>query len=203
MGIVSGRPVDFLLERTGIGGLVLVGQYGLERLVDGRVTFDPRAEPYVPRIAEVAIEAAERWPRLVIERKGAIAVALHWRTDPGAVPPIDEVSELASRHGLTLLPGRMVVELRPPLPVDKGTAVESLLAGAGVTLGAFAGDDVGDLAAFDALDRLVASGALEQAVRVAVRSEESPPELLDRADAVVDGPEGLVAVLDALARSSG
>jgi trehalose 6-phosphate phosphatase len=146
-------------------------------------------------VAAVAPAAADRWPRLVIERKGAIAVALHWRTDPGAVPPIDEVSELASRHGLTLLPGRMVVELRPPLPVDKGTAVESLLSGAGILHGAFAGDDVGDLAAYDALDRMVASGALEHAVRVAVRSEESPPELVDRADAVVDGPEGLVAAL--------
>jgi trehalose 6-phosphate phosphatase len=198
VGIVSGRPVDFLQEHVGIEGLVLVGQYGLEHLVDGRVTFDSRAEPYVQRVAEIATEAGERWPRLVIERKGAIAVALHWRTDPGAVPPIDEVSELASRHGLTLLPGRMVVELRPPLPVDKGTAVESLLSGSAVSWGAFAGDDVGDLAAFDALDRMVASGALEEAVRLAVRSEESPPELLDRADAIVDGPEGLVDALRAL-----
>ena len=126
-------------------------------------------------------------PAAPIERKGAIAVTLHWRTDPAAEPPI-AVSELASRHGLALLPGRMAVELRPPLPVDKGTAVEALLAGSGVARGAFAGDDHGDLAAFDALDRMVASGALEDAVRIAVRSEESPPELLDRADPSSTGP---------------
>jgi trehalose 6-phosphate phosphatase len=200
VGVVSGRPVDFLRERTDIDGLALVGQYGLERLVDGRIVFDPGAEPYVARVAAIAQEAAERWPRLVIERKGTIAVALHWRTVPGAAPPIDEVSELAARNGLSLLPGRMVVELRPPLDVDKGTAVEALLGAGGITTAAFAGDDVGDVAAFDALDRMVASGALDAAVRVAVRSEESPDELLTRADAIVDAPEGLTAALAELAR---
>jgi len=199
VGIVSGRPVDFLRAHTDIDGLALVGQYGLERLVDGRIAFDPGAEPYVGPVNEVATAAAERWPRLVIERKGSIAVALHWRTVPDAAPPIDEVSELASRHGLSLLPGRMVVELRPPVTIDKGTAVEALLGGEGITHAAFAGDDVGDLAAFDALDRLVANGALDTAVRVGVRSEESPAELLSRADAIVDGPAGLVAALAALA----
>ncbi len=198
VAIVSGRPVDFLREHVAVAGLALVGQYGLERLVDRRVVFEPEAEPYVGPVAAVAEEAAARWPRVVVERKGQIAVALHWRMVPEAAPPIDEVSELASRHGLALLPGRMVVELRPPLAVDKGTAVESLLGGDGITRAGFAGDDVGDLAAFDALDRLVAAGALETAVRVAVRSEESPDALLARADAIVDGPEGLVTALDAL-----
>ncbi len=200
VGIVSGRPVDFLRERIGIDGLALVGQYGLERLVDGRIVFDPAAEPFVAPVAAALGEARARWPRLVIERKGAIAVALHWRTAPDAAPPIDEVSDLANQHGLALLPGRMVVELRPPLPVDKGTAVESLLGGRGIEAAAFAGDDVGDVAAFDALDSLVATGAVTTAVKVAVRSEESPDALLSRADNVVDGPAGLVAALRTLAR---
>jgi trehalose 6-phosphate phosphatase len=198
VAIVSGRPVDFLRDHTGIDGLVLVGQYGLERLVDGQIMFDPGAEPYVETVATVADEAAARWPRLVIERKSSIAVALHWRTVPDAAPPIDEVSELAIGHGLSLLLGRMVVELRPPLSVDKGTAVEALLGSAGITRAAFAGDDVGDVAAFDALDGLTAAGALDLGVKVAVRSEETPEPLLSRADAVVEGPEGLVAALRAL-----
>jgi trehalose 6-phosphate phosphatase len=203
VAIVSGRPIAFLRERVGIDGVVLVGQYGMEHLVDDHIVFDPDAEPYVGPVAAVAAEAASRWPRLVIERKGSIAVALHWRTVPDAAPPVDDVGELAARHGLALLPGRMVVELRPPLAVDKGTAVESLLSRAGISRAAFAGDDVGDLAAFDALDRLTELGVLETAVRVAVVSEETPAELLRRADATVDGPPGLGAALEELEGSSG
>jgi trehalose 6-phosphate phosphatase len=81
--------------------------------------------------------------------------------------------------------------------VDKGTAVEELAAGASAAL--FIGDDRGDLAAFDALTRLVDEGRLAQAVRVAVRSAEAPAELLERADLVVDGPVGALRLLDELA----
>ena len=87
----------------------------------------------------------------------------------------------------------MAVELRPPVPVDKGTVVEELCAG--LEAAAFAGDDAGDLAAFDALDRLQRDGRLAHAVRIGVRSAEAPPELMARADVAVDGPAGLAALL--------
>ena len=61
----------------------------------------------------------------------------------------------------------------------------------------FLGDDVGDLPAFDALDRLAAAGV--HTVRVAVSTEEAPQEVLERADVVVDGPAGALAVLERLA----
>jgi trehalose 6-phosphate phosphatase len=198
VGVVSGRPVDFLRDRIGIDGVRLVGQYGLEWLDGDDVRCDPRAEPFVDSVKAVATEAEARWPRLVVERKGRLAVALHWRTAPDAAPGTGEVEALAARHGLDVLPGRMVVELRPPLPVDKGAAVESMVLDAGVRVAAFAGDDRGDLSAFDALDRLVADDRLEAAVRVGVRSEEAPPELLARADVVVDGPAGLARLLGTL-----
>jgi trehalose 6-phosphate phosphatase len=66
---------------------------------------------------------------------------------------------------------------------------------------AFAGDDAGDLAAFDALDRLQRDGTLRAAVRVAVRSNEAPVDLIARADVVVDGPAGLAALLAELGES--
>jgi len=200
VGVVSGRPVEFLRNRVGIEGVVLVGQYGMERLLDGEIVCDARAEPYVPVVAAATADAEQRWPGLVVERKGRLAVALHWRTVPDAAPDLDEVRALAERHGLAVLPGRMVVELRPRVEVDKGTAVEHLVGESRVTAAAFAGDDRGDLAAFDALDRLTGTGTLLTAVRVGVRSEEAPEELLDRADQVVDGPHGLATELHALAR---
>lgn len=191
VGVVSGRPIEFLRDRLPIAGLALVGQYGLERLVGDEIVCNPDAERFADAVAAAEAEAEERWPRLVIERKGRLAVALHWRTVPDAAPVRADVQALAARHGLDLLPGRMVVELRPPVAIDKGTGLEALLRGSRVAVAGFAGDDRGDLAAFDALDRLVDDGTLETAVRIAVRSEEAPPELITRADLVVDGPRGL------------
>jgi trehalose 6-phosphate phosphatase len=203
VGVVSGRPVEFLRARLPVDGLALVGQYGLERLAGTEIRRDPRAEPYVAGVAAAASEAASRWPRLVIERKGDVAVALHWRTVPDDAPDADAVRALADAHDLALLPGRMVIELRPPLPVDKGAAVETLLVESGASAAAFAGDDHGDLTAFDALDRLQSQQLLDAAIRIAIRSEEAPVELLERADLVVDGPGGLAALLEPLRASIG
>jgi trehalose 6-phosphate phosphatase len=88
------------------------------------------------------------------------------------------------------------VELHPPVPTDKGTVVEA--AAGRFAAAAFFGDDIGDLPAFDGLDRLASAGLAT--VRVAVRTEEAPAELLRRADLVVDGPEGALAVFEELAR---
>jgi trehalose 6-phosphate phosphatase len=94
---------------------------------------------------------------------------------------------------------RMGMELRAPVPVDKGTVVAELAAGRHAAL--FAGDDHGDLVGFAALDQLVASGRLDHAVRVAVRSDEAPPALLEAADYQVDGPAGMAALLRRIADS--
>ncbi len=95
--------------------------------------------------------------------------------------------------GLELHPARMAVELRPPVPMDKGTVVEELCDG--LAAAGFGGDDAGDLAAFAALERLAGSARLGHAVRIGVSSAEGPPELLTRADVVVDGPAGLAELL--------
>ncbi len=200
VGVVSGRPVEFLARAIDLPGLTLVGQYGLERLEAGRVVVDPRAEAFLPAVAAAAAEIEAALPGLLVERKAGVAATVHWRTAPDREREAIAVTEdVARRHGLTVHPTRMARELRPQVPVDKGTAVESLLTG--LTAACFAGDDRGDLGAFDALDRLVDDAQLEYAAKVAVRSAEAPPELVARADVVVDGPPGLVAVLEALAEA--
>ena len=90
----------------------------------------------------------------------------------------------------------MAVELRPPVPVDKGTTVVDLSRHAKTV--AVAGDDAGDLPAFAALRALAQTGALEHAVTIGVASDEGPPEV-GAADLVVDGPSGLAELLDGLA----
>ena len=205
VAIVSGRPVSFLREHVTLDGVVLVGQYGLERLVDGEVVIDERALAYVDAVRAAADAATRAWPDLLVERKGDVAFTVHWRRAPTAAPDADVLAALAHQYGLTLQPARMAAELRPPVPTDKGTAFEALLEhGGGWDAAAFIGDDVADLAAFDALDRMeraaVTTARPLRVARVAVRSDEAPPELLARADIVVDGPPGVADLLSRLAR---
>ena len=92
-----------------------------------------------------------------------------------------------------MLPTRSAIELRPPVSIDKADAVRTIVDDYDV--GAFAGDDTGDLPAFAALDELVRENALREAVKIGVASSEAPPELVGATDVLVDGPAGLVAYL--------
>jgi trehalose 6-phosphate phosphatase len=198
VAVVSGRPTAFLRDALGLDGVEYVGAYGLERIVDGDVTVDDRVRPYVEAVARAATEAEVALPGLRVERKGEVAVTVHWREHPERGAEATEWAALAApRLGLDApLRGRMAVELRPPVPVDKGTTVAELAAG--MTLAAFAGDDAGDLPAFAALRALESTGELTNAVTIGVSSPESPADI-GEADVVVDGPIGLAAVLDELA----
>jgi trehalose 6-phosphate phosphatase len=202
VGVVSGRPAAFLAERLrGAGPAVrLYGVYGLEWIEDGVVCRDPRAEPWRRAATEVADAARTAFAGegVGVEDKGG-SVTVHWRQAPEAGARVqDFTATWAARTGLSPQPGRMAVELRPPVPIDKGAVVEALARGS--TAACFAGDDAGDLAAFAALDRLAETGT--RAVRLAVADEESPPELVAAADLVVHGPAEALRLLQALAGAS-
>ena len=201
VAVVSGRPAAFLAEHVGVPGITYCGIYGLERWEEGpaggRVVLDPSVAEYSPVVARVAEEAEAALPGVLVERKGAVSVTLHWRTAPQRGEAAQTwAQQVAAAHGLHALPGRMAVELRPPVAVDKGTTVAALARGAAVAV--FAGDDAGDLPAFTALRALAAEGALGAAVAVGVRSDESPPEIAAQ-DVVVEGPAGLGALLAGIA----
>lgn len=201
VGVVSGRTVGFLRSRLPVPGLCLAGLHGSELWVDGEHSVDARVESFRPALAAATAEAAERLPGVRVEQKGGLGATLHWRACPERAAEIRGVAAaVAARHGLMVATGRMIVELRPPVSLDKGTAVDVLAAGHAAAL--FAGDDDGDLAGFDALDRGQVTGRIHRTVRVAVRSPETPAELLERADLVVDGPPAFVALLEDLARTT-
>ena len=199
VAVVSGRPAAFLLDRLGpLAGVRMVGLYGLEWAEGATVVEHTDAARWRDVITAVVGEAdAAAPPGVTVEPKG-LSVTLHVRSVPQLGDWALQWATLAAeRHGLVIHPARKSVELRPPVPVDKGSVVEDLLTGLGA--GCFMGDDIGDLPAFDALDRLAAGGLA--AVRVAVRSAEAPPELLRRADVVLDGPIGALGLLEELASS--
>ena len=93
-----------------------------------------------------------------------------------------------------------MLEVRPPVPVDKGQAVDELLRRANdITSALYAGDDATDLDAWDALDRALEDGRLTTRVRVGVASDEGPGAIRERADLVVDGINGFAEALELLA----
>ncbi|PJE97386.1 trehalose-phosphatase [Streptomyces carminius] len=206
--IVTGRPAELAARYGGFTGaaglehLVVLGAYGAERwdAATGEVT----APPSPPGVAAVRAELPG-----VLEKAGAPdgtwtedkgrAVAVHTRraADPAAAFELlrEPLAELAERHSLSVEPGRFVLELRPP-GMDKGVALTDFLRETGAGSVLYGGDDLGDLAAYDAVDRL--RGEDVPGVLLCSGSEEVTA-LAERADLVVDGPAGVVGLLGELA----
>ncbi len=146
-------------------------------------------------MAAAADDAARVLGAGAVERKG-LTVALHYRSDPDRESAVVALAgELATRYGLAAHGGKMSVELRPRVKVDKGTVLRELSSGLAAV--AFAGDDLGDLPAFAALNRLRQAGVA--ILSVASAGPETPPEVVAAADLAVDGPDGVLAVLRQLA----
>lgn len=200
VAVVSGRPAAYLAERlAGAGPVELYGLYGLERSLPGseEVVVEPAAEAWRAAVERAAAEAERRVPRgVMVERKG-LALTLHYRRAPHeAKATADLAAHLAGDTGLVAHPGKMSVELRPPVEVDKGAVLRRATSGLAAVL--YAGDDSGDLPAFAELRRLRAGGAAT--LGVVAGGPETPVEVLAAADVVVDGPAGVVGLLRRLAR---
>lgn len=196
VAVVSGRPASFLARHLRLAeapGLVAAGLYGMEYAEGDQVTRHPRAEEWRAVVHRVACEAEEQAPAEVhVERKG-LSLTLHYRTCPHhAVWARQWAEEQAARTGLIVHPARMSDELRPPVEIDKGSVVADLASGLSAVC--FFGDDVGDLPAFAALDRL-AEGDGVATLKVVVASAEAPRPLLDAGDVVVDDPAAALLVL--------
>lgn len=198
LALVTGRPADVVVELGGlvdVPGLVVLGQYGAQRWSDGQVTAD-EALPGVAQARE-ALPAVIAGEGADLEDKG-LAVVVHTRRAPdpdGALERLaGPVAEVAAAAGLEVHPGRLILELRPP-GHDKRHALLSLCEPPPSAV-LFAGDDLGDLPAYDAVDELRARGV--PGVLVCSGSAEGPTELRDRADVVVDGPAGVVELLRSL-----
>ena len=138
--------------------------------------------------------------RVRSEDKNAI-VAFHWRGAPdegAAAAFVRRIAELAEQEGFAVHWGRKVLEVRPPVALDKGVGIARLLRGMPVTAALYVGDDTTDLDAFRRLRRLAESGGLDTAVCAAVSSDEAPEELAREADLTVDGTAGVRELLEAL-----
>ncbi|MFE8010672.1 trehalose-phosphatase [Streptomyces sp. NPDC057418] len=208
VAVITGRPADVAVRYGGFAGvpgldhLVVLGHYGAERWDAVTATVhapDPHpgvaaALAELPAVLERTGAGSGTW----IEEKGR-AVAVHTRRASAPQAAFDALrgplGGLAARHGLIVEPGRLVLELRPP-GVDKGVALAEYVRETGAESVLYAGDDLGDLAAYAAVEELRTAGT----AGLLVCSGTEVPELARRADLLLPGPAAVVGLLAALAQ---
>ena len=205
VGCVSGRRASEARAMVGVGTITYIGSHGAEQLESGwtEAVLDPALDGWADRIARFRRDNDTpelRRARVRVEDKGPI-VAFHWRgaDDEGlAREAVDALAAHAAAAGLDIHWGRKVMEVRPPVRIDKGAGVRALITRTQVRTALYAGDDVTDLDAFRALRELRDEGVLDHCVCVGVASEDGPAAIRDEADLVVDGTTGVLELLAAL-----
>jgi trehalose 6-phosphate phosphatase len=202
---VSGRRASDARRIVSLGTIAYLGSHGSEILRPGAIEpeLDRELHAWTRRVQTFSHEHyGEKLRRLRVrlEDKEAIA-ALHWRGVPDeeeGQAAVEEVAEAAEQAGFTTHWGRKVLEIRPPVRIDKGAGIVGLLRDADVRAAVYVGDDTTDLDAFRGLTELAETGRLEHAVRVGVASDEGPSALEQEADVLVDGTDGVRDLLKAL-----
>jgi trehalose 6-phosphate phosphatase len=204
VAIITGRPAADAARFAGVAdlpNLTVLGHYGRQRWERGQLSGSalPPGLAVARDDLPAVLASAGADPGTWIEDKGE-AVAVHTRRAAEPLTELDRLrapmAELASRTGLALEPGRLVLELRPR-GGDKGEALRELVIERVPAAVLFCGDDLGDRPAFELVRRLRAEGT--PGLLVASGSAETPADITAAADLVVAGPRGVADLLTGLA----
>ena len=190
VALISGRAAEDLNQRVGLPGIVYIGNHGLERWHEGKTIYSPAALPHFDAVENAYQELKSiNSHGLVLENKG-ISLSLHYRQNPSPENFAKEfrakLENLAANSGLVLSQGRKVFEFKPPLQIDKGTALRELVIEAKLDAAIYLGDDTTDIAALKMAKQLRNEG-LCNAWGIAVLSEERPDHLEAAADWFASG----------------
>jgi len=195
---ISGRPALDAREMIRVEGMVYIGNHGLERWQDGAVEFIQGVQEYPKKVMAAQQELRDLLTieGLALENKG-VALAIHYRHCPDRERARREIREkLATsptcRREFRTLEGRMVVELRPPLEVNKGTAGTALRESFRLIGGVYLGDDASDLVAFRVMHQKGFSA-------LGVIDDETPNEVAREADFTLNGVDDVARFLKWLA----
>jgi trehalose 6-phosphate phosphatase len=202
VAILSGRPALEARRLVGLDQLVYIGNHGLERW-DSTRGYDSDAEPYRVQMAETLRALRSELGSMEgvrLEDKG-VAIAIHYRSSPNAVAARRAILETANgtltRTELTIAEGKKVIEIHPPLAIDKGTVVRRLAKEYALKGIVCLGDDLTDVDAFGAVKELRQQGELLGLV-VGVEGTEAPAELVREADVLLPGPRAVAGFLQGL-----
>ena len=208
---VSGRRATTARRIVSLGSITYVGNHGAEILRGGQTTaeVEPQVAEWARRVrsfGEGELRGEELHRLRVRGEDKDVIFGFHWRGAPdedAAEEAARGVAARAEAAGFVTHWGRKILEVRPAVALNKGLGVAHLLSEVeGVDVALYAGDDRTDLDAFDALRAAVAEGTLREAICIGVASDETPPELEESADLLVDGPLGVRTVLEVLAGSA-
>lgn len=197
--VMSGRRAAEVATLVEVPQTHYVGVHGMEWLEEETQT-DPEVLPHLPSLEKARVEIASVLDSLqgVSLEDKMLTLALHFRSAPGEEEKVLSLAEqVAGPLGLEVRRGRKVVELRPPVDIDKGTVLVRLARGWRLRRALYAGDDLTDVDAFRGLRRLMREGGF-QGTAIAVLSPETPVELEAVADITVQGVEGLLDLLEQL-----
>lgn len=203
---VTGRRCQRAREMVGLDSITYYGNHGSELLRPGAsdVEVAPAAAEWIPRTAAFRCLIIHTYDLetagITVEDKDWV-IAFHWRGTRDEVYAqrlLKQIAIDAQRERFVSHWGRKILEVRPPIAFSKGTAVTQLLEESDLDRALFAGDDRTDTDAFVALSDAVDGRLLAQALRVGVLSRETPAEIEQLADLMVDGRRGVNRLLKML-----
>ncbi len=203
---ISGRPALDAKEMIGVGGMVYVGNHGLEQWHDGVLQFFEGVKEYTSKVTAALDElmGSLTVEGISFENKG-VALSVHYRRsldrESARKCILEKIAASSIARDFRIQEGKMVVELRPPVEANKGTAVEALVKSYNLRGGIYVGDDISDVDAFSAMHQEASGQALRQAqgernryrpasfkgLAVGVISEETPQQLEKEADFTLKG----------------
>lgn len=206
VGIITGRAAVTAEEMIGIDGIDYVGNHGLEWRRHGEHVEHPESVASAGDVSAAMTEIKERIAGTVADdglrfEDKRLSGSIHYRLakHPEVVRDhlVGVATEVANAHGLRITEGRKIIEIRPKLVVNKGTALQRLIKERSLRSVLFFGDDVTDLDGFRMLHDMRTAGL--HALAVGVASPEAPPEIFELSDLVLASVDDLAAALAGLA----
>ena len=185
VAIVTGRLASQARDIVGIQELIYVGNHGLERMEKGRVSIVEEGRPFAHLLEKLMERVRERTrsEELTFEDKGS-SFAVHYRLAENPAKArrlvVQAIRELAG-HQVRLLAGKSVIDVLPPVNLNKGTAVMSLVNDFSLSGAILMGDDTTDVDSFRSARELPARQSFSN-IAIAVVGPDSPPELEKDAD---------------------
>ncbi len=202
VALVSGRQLEAARRMAPVEGAAYAGNHGLQVWMDGREETMEPVERFVSMARELLAAIGEiPHPGVEVEDKGPV-LAFHYRnaSEEGAARAavLRALEQTAGAESFGIYEGRKVIELRPPLEINKGTAVVQLAQRLGVRSAIAIGDDLTDVDMFRGVALLEGMGI--PGATVAVWSDEAPTGLLEATDYYVNGVEGVEWLLGEILR---
>ena len=203
VAVLTGRDVLKAREMLTTDDVVYVGNHGLDRWQDGKLEMAEEARDYLPVVQRLEDKLRQDLGMLglIVEDKG-VSFGIHYRLspEPGKTRAaiLDTLGHIPEAQDMLITEGKMVVEVRPPVKVDKGTSLRQLVVEYGLRGVLCLGDDVTDVDAFKALHALTSEG-LCVGLTMGVLGQDTPPDVEQEADLLLRGVPEVEELLQRIA----